>query len=207
MRVSQVVGDINHRASLKRRDRYGVGACWILIRIHEHVCRYHNFNMHEQSMNHISLKKYADSPTAQDALNKCQASSLHWGERKMGIAILWTEYSLMTGLTLDLAINLHHALTRYSAGSSRSYVVQKIIIWESCGGGGEADVRVDVAALQQQKGSKENWQRTDLHFAGNIIQSCTAGRKIFTGLVFIQGVREGVAIASADAVHELNMQN
>ena len=47
-------------------------------------------------------------------------------------------------------------LTRYSAGSSRSYVVQKIIIWESCGREGEADVRVDTAALQQQNGSKEN---------------------------------------------------
>ena len=153
--------------------------------------------MHEQSMNHISLKKYADSPTVQDALNKCQASSPHWGDRKMGIAISCAEYSLMAGLMLDLAINLHHTLTRYSAGSPCSYVVQKIIIWESCGGGGEANVRMDTAALQQQNGSKENWQHTDLHFAGNIIQSCTAGRKIFTGLVFIQEVREGVAIASA----------
>lgn len=107
-------------------------------------------------MNHIFLKQYADSPTVQDALNKCQASSLHWGDRKMGIAISCTECSLMAVLTLDLAINLHNALTRYSAGSPRSYVVQKIIIWESCRGGGEANVRMDTAALQQQNGSKEN---------------------------------------------------
>lgn len=74
----------------------------------------------------------------------------------MGTAISCAEYSLMAGLMLDLAINLHHALTRYSAGSPRSYVVQKIIIWKSCGGGGEANVRMDTAALQQQNGSKEN---------------------------------------------------